>query len=310
MDNHEDKSYKNEALIGSLLFHAALFAIFFFFVLRTPDPPLSEGGSGIELNYGTVDEGSGDIQTMNEANASKVAEETAPSPETPPEAAPEPVPENIPEPVEDKQPMMSSEDPEDAHIEEKKEEKKQPVKEVVKKPEVAPVKPQKVVEVETPKKEEPVVRKEEPVRAPSNGKTGTEQKTGGNSNGDREGKVGDQGNPNGDLNAKALYGNLGEGGAGAGGAGGNKLDLTGWKLAFKLEKKDVTNENGKIVYQIKVDDKGDLVSIVAVEKTVSPAVEKFYRQQIEDNWAVDRSKDNTNPPPIATGKYTVFVRSK
>lgn len=303
MDSTEDKSYKNQALIGSIIFHAGLLALFFFFVLNTPDPPLNMGGTGIELNYGTVEEGSGEIQTMNQANDSPVAEETAPSPETPEEAIPEPQTEVTPTPVKEEEPLQKSEDEEAPVIEEKKEEKKE-----VKKVE-APIKIQKTEVKEAPKKEVKVTT-ENPPKVVSNGKIGTEEKIGGNNNGDRDGKIGDQGNPEGNVNAKALYGNLGEGGEGSGGAGGNKLDLTGWKLAFKLEKKDVTNENGKIVYQIKVDDKGDLVSIIPIEKTVSPAVEKFYRQQIEDNWAVDRSKDNTNPPPIATGKYTVFVRSK
>lgn len=308
-----DKSYKLEGLLGSCMFHVALLAIFFFFVMRTPDPPLSVGGSGIELNYGTVDEGSGDIQTLNQANDSKVAEEAAPSDQVLEEPVPTPVEENIPEPVEDNQKMMTTEDPEAANIE-VKEPKKEVVKEEKKEVREEKKKPEEIVKAEkkppVEAKKEVVVKKETPSKVVSNGATGTEQKTGGNSNGDKDGKVGDQGNPKGDVNAKALYGNLGEGGEGNGGSGGNKLDLTGWKLAFKLEKKDVTNENGKIVYQIKVDDKGDLVSIVPVEKTVSPAVEKFYRQQIEDNWAVDRSKDNINPPPIATGRYTVFVRSK
>jgi protein TonB len=299
MDSVE-RSYKSQGLIGSLVFHALLLALFFFFVLNTPDPPLTTGGSGIELNYGTVDGGSGEIQTMNDASPELLKEESAPA--NPEEiAASDPTEAPVPEQVEEDK-MMTSEDPEDAHIEVKKETR------VIEKP-VVPVTIEKPIAKEN--REEAVEKKQEPIHLSANGKTGTVQKTGGNNNGDREGKIGDQGNPQGSLKAEALYGNLGEGGEGPGGTGGgNKLDLTGWKLAFRLEKKDVTNENGKIVYQIKVDDKGDLVSIIPVEKTVSPAVEKFYRQQIEDNWAVDRSKDNTNPPPIATGKYTVFVRSK
>ena len=269
-------------------------------------------GSGIELNYGIVDEGFGDIQTKNQANSSKIAEETAPSnvPPTEEKQIESAVPK-IPQ-EQNEELIQKSTDEESPAIEEKKNEVK---KEVIKKVETPEVKKIEVsVKVKEIEKKEATVKEksqsEGDLKKSSNGNEGTVEKIGGNNNGDKPGKTGDQGNPEGSVNAKALYGNPGEGGDGSGGSGGNKLDLTGWKLAFKLEKKDITNENGKIVYQIKVDDKGDLVSIVALEKTVSPAVEKFYRQQIEDNWAVDRSKDNTNPPPIATGKYTVFVRSK
>ncbi len=312
MDSEEGKSYRTQSFIGSLIFHAGILAIFFFFVLKTPNPPLDMGGSGIELNYGTVDEGFGDVQTKNQADASPISEEAAPSNIPPVEESQleNTVQENSQE--QNEEPIQKSTDEESPAIEQKKiETKKEEIKKIESKEEKKieiPVKGKEVEKKEATVKENS--KSEVSVKSSNNGSTGTEVKVGGNSNGDKPGKIGDQGNPEGTLNAKALYGNPGEGGEGSGGSGGNKLDLTGWKLAFKLEKKDITNENGKIVYQIKVDDKGDLVSIVALEKTVSPAVEKFYRQQIEDNWAVDRSKDNTNPPPIATGKYTVFVRSK
>ena len=322
MDRGE-KSHKSQGLIGSLVFHAAILAIFFFFVLNTPNPPLADGGSGIELNYGNFEEGSGDLQTLNTPGNDPSKEpntttEPLPAETTLPPADPTPI-ESEPLPQEEE--MVLTDNPEDVALETKKVEQPKEIKEKIKEPEKVE-KPEKIKEPEktdktekkaevVPAKTKPIDKNIQPVKSASDGKPGTvDAKGGGNNNGDREGKVGDQGNPEGNLNAKALYGNPGEGGDGSGGTGGNKLDMTGWKLAFKLEKKDITNENGKIVYQIKVDDKGELVSIIPIEKTVSPVVEKFYRQQIEDNWAVDRTKDNTNPPPIATGKYTVFVRSK
>ena len=301
---NQDKSHISEGVIGSILIHTIILLIFFFFVISPPDPPLSEvGGSGIELNYGLDAEGYGDVQTMNEANASPVDEDVAPKPDDAmDQPAPEPTPvEPEPSPMEDN--MLKSDNADDVKLEEIKKEKKTETAKV----------PEKIIEkkVETPiVAAKPVVKPTTSTQENSNGKTGTAQKIGGNSNGDRLGKVGDQGNPKGTLDAKALYGNLGEGGDGAGGSGGNRLEMSGWKPLFRIEKKDATNENGKIVFLIKVDEHGELVSILPVEKTVSPAVVEFYKKQIEENWAVERARENTNPPPISSGKYTVFVRSK
>ncbi len=298
-----DKSHISEGVVGSILIHGIILLIFFFFVISPPDPPLSEiGGSGIELNYGLDAEGFGDIQTMNEANESPVNEDVAPNPD---QVLDQPIPE--PTPVEPDpvvtEDILKSENAEDIKLEETKKEKKIKTVKV----------PEKIVEkkVETPVvAAKPVTKPTTAVNENANGKTGTEQKIGGNSNGDRPGKVGDQGNPKGTLDAKALYGNLGEGGDGAGGSGGNRLEMSGWKPLFRIEKKDATSENGKIVFLIKVDQQGELVSILPVEKTVSPAVVEFYKKQIEENWAVERARENTNPPPISSGKYTVFVKSK
>lgn len=300
---NQEQSHLSKGVIGSLLIHALILLILFYFIISPPNPPLGElGGSGIELNYGLDAEGYGDVQTMNNASDSPLKEEAAPSDDKPVE---EPTPESTPEPepVANTSDLLKSDDPEDVKLEETKKEKI-----------ITPKKqPEKPVEKPTEAKTEvakQVVKPSVTTTETSNGKTGTAQVNGGNNNGDRPGKVGDQGNPNGSLDAKALYGNLGTGGDGTGGSGGNRLDMSGWKPLFQIKKKDATSENGKIVFLIKVDEQGELVSIAPIEKTVSPAVVEFYKKQIEENWAVERARENTNPPPISTGKYTVFVKSK
>ncbi|TAH27501.1 MAG: hypothetical protein EAZ07_01100 [Cytophagales bacterium] len=299
-----DESNFSKGVIGSIIVHSLLLLLLFFLVINPPNPPLGEvGGSGIELNYGLDAEGYGDIQTMNEANTSPINEDVAPSQEELAEQAnSEIIPiEPTPSPIENN--ILKSDNPDDIKLDEVKKEIKVEAVKV----------PEKVVEkkVETPAVvAKPVVKPTTQTAENANGKTGTEQKIGGNNNGDRPGKVGDQGNPQGTLDAKALYGNLGEGGEGAGGSGGNRLEMSGWKPLFRIDKKDATNENGKIVFQIKVDNQGDLISIIPIEKTVSPAVVEFYKRQIEENWAVERARENINPPPVSSGKYTVFVKSK
>ncbi len=70
---------KNRALpfLGTLVFHAALFLIFFLIVFHTPIPPYPEGnGFGVEVALGTSDEGMGD--TPGEPSPAKKST-TAPS---------------------------------------------------------------------------------------------------------------------------------------------------------------------------------------------------------------------------------------
>jgi hypothetical protein len=299
-----EKTHITEGTVGSILIHGILLLLLYFFVINPPNPPLGEvGGSGIELNYGVDLEGYGDIQTMNEASEQGAEEEVAPSDEQPsPEQQENSIAEQNPESQEDNSNDLKQDFEETVKLEEKKVEKK--IEEV--KPIEKPIEKKTNIEV----KEQKTLDKSTDPKPNSNGNTGTENKIGANNNGDRPGKVGDQGNPQGSLEAKALYGNLGSGGEGSGGSGGNKLEMSGWKPLFRIDKKDATNENGKIVFQIKVDNQGDLISVLPVEKTVSPAVVEFYKRQIEENWAVERTRENINPPPVSTGRYTVFVRSK
>lgn len=257
---------------------------------------------GVELNYGTVDEGYGDIQTLNKANKSPIKEEAAPAKE------------------------------------EKQEEKpiEKPVDREIIKNEPQPVKPEKVVEEkvltseddesktyvkktdEKPKKETPVVA---PVKKPevdkravfgssssSNGTTGTKEQIAGNNNGDRPGKVGDQGDTRGTVDAKALYGNPGHGGEGPGGSGGTKLDLVGWMWDTKPVVKDESDETGKIVFEIKIDSDGNLVTVRTLEKTVSPSVVQYYEREIRKLTFTKTSAGAA--PPFSTGKITIIIKSK
>lgn len=304
--SHQEQTHIPKGVIGSVALHLLLALLLFFFVIGTPDPPLGEvGGSGIELNYGAeFEEGFGDIQTRNQASDSKVDEEVAPGDQDPnQQTTPVAAAEEQPTP-EDNSKLLKSDDPEDVKLDEKVKETK-----VVTKPEVVKPEPKKETKV-VENKTEPTPTVTKNTSENSNGTVGTANKTGGNNNGDRPGKVGDQGNPKGTLDAKALYGNLGEGGDGAGGAGGNRLEMSGWKPLFRIDKKDVSSENGVIVFQIKVDNQGELISVIPIEKSVSPTVVAFYKKQIEENWAVERSRENINPPPVSTGRYTVRINSK
>lgn len=292
-----DTSNKTSAFVISLCLHTLLLAFLFLFVLRTPIPPYG-GGSGVVLNLGYVDEGTGELQTLNDANNSPIDEENKPL-ENPTES--QNTPENQ-EPTES-QPqsdgdLITSEEESEVKTEAKKQE------------EIAVETLDNTKKTETKKEPEKKEQKEKVNPAALfGGQSGTSTK-GGNNNGDKQGAVGDQGNPQGDINSKALYGNLGTGGDGSGGSGGGaSLDLAGWKWDKRPKVKDENeDENGKIVYQITIDDQGEIINIKVIETTVSPAVEKLYRQEIEKLSFI--KTDNKAPAPTSTGKITFIIRAK
>ena len=53
---------KWRALAGTLLFHALIILVFFLMVFTNPDPPLFSDNAGVEVNFGYMDEGMGDVQ--------------------------------------------------------------------------------------------------------------------------------------------------------------------------------------------------------------------------------------------------------
>lgn len=70
------------ALGGTILFHVLLFVLFILIIFKTPIPPFPDtGGNGIEVNFGTSDDGMGDIQpedyVINSSNNTATAEEVS-----------------------------------------------------------------------------------------------------------------------------------------------------------------------------------------------------------------------------------------
>src|SRR6478609_4960989 len=75
----KENDYRNYGLIGTVVFHGLLVAIFFLMMFKGPNPPL-EGGSGIELNHGVIgEEGYGNVQTTAPANDSPNKEDSRPA---------------------------------------------------------------------------------------------------------------------------------------------------------------------------------------------------------------------------------------
>lgn len=257
-----------------------LLCCFFVWKWYPPDPPLPD--YGVELNFGLDEAGYGYLQTTAPpSDATSTEDAVAGNPETEQTTETAPSEEATPETDEAMGKTVTTDNPESpiAVPEEPKETK--PKKET--KPETASA----------------GITNENG----AGGRNGKSNQTPGNNNGDHKGAVGDQGDPNGSLDAKALYGKMGKGGS------GSSLQMTGWAWDDKPNVQDKSSEEGKIVFEIKVDDSGTIINVTTLESTVSPAVEKLYKKEVE-NLTFSRTRDNMNPAPISTGKITFIIKSK
>ncbi|GHA58173.1 hypothetical protein [Pontibacter akesuensis] len=301
---HSQEEEKNKRIAAgvSIGLHA-LILLFLIYMLawRAPDPPAEE--LGIMMNFGTDEQGSGDVQTMATPNKSKNVEDSKPAPTEPdplpdPEPVVKPSPATPPTPVEAPKVVTTTADaPVTVKEEVKPQPKPQPKEEVVKK------------ETKTPPKEEVVAKEPEkpkslypgkPTTSTGTGKNGTSDNATGNNNGDDTGKVGDKGSPDGDINSKAMYGKAG------GGAGGS-LDMAGWRYDIEPKRDPYSNETGIIRFQIKIDGDGNLIGINTIESNVSPQVKKWYEDQLRKT-TFSRTGGTGNSSG-ATGFVTFRIRA-
>lgn len=306
MENTEEKKSKRQALVITLAVQIVLALLVIFIVAwRAPDPPIPE--FGIELNFGTVDAGQGDVQPENTEdviNNEDTSVEDAPTEQSdateqqtsdevqePVEATEE---TSEPEPVEtpDATPVVdnTNESPDVVPEEKPKQtdtEKQQEVKEV---------KPSS--ETKKPEEEQPVRNTEKDSEKPANSVNNSEEKNDSPGNGDKN-KPGDQGSDEGKIEEKALYGNQGSN-------DGSMLELAGWKWDDQPNPIDNSQETGKIVFEITVDQDGYITGIKTLEKTVSPTVVQAYRKAVEE--LTFSKKSDYKPAPYSTGRITFTIK--
>jgi protein TonB len=289
MTNQERKN-RNIGLITSAGIHLAILLLLFFLVAwRAPNPPLPE--YGIQLNFGLDNQGSGDIQPEVSPDVVEKTEEKSAAEETPETSIPEEVkPNDVKEAVE--QPVSKLESPVTV-----KEEKKETKKETK-------VEPVKENATETKPKENPLAeyKKEEKKEIKTDTKTEGGKST--TSQGDDSAKVGDKGNPEGSLDANALYGKQG-------GAGGNgiQLSMSGWTWADQPTVPDLPdNADGRIVFEIECDDNGDIVGITTIERGLSPKAEQMLKDEIRKNSLIRTSGGKV--PERSKGRVVFSLKTK
>jgi outer membrane biosynthesis protein TonB len=285
MDEKEEKKNKKIGLITSIGIHAGLVILFILMMAwRAPNPPLPE--YGIELNFGLDSQGSGEVQPETPPNESETIEEQQSSEENV-EKTEEAVEEVSPEVTQvTEQPVSKIESPVSV-TEVKKESKPVP----------------KVEEKTKEKKQPEVVKAEEKLLAtyPADGKK--EEGTAKANHGDNPNTVGDRGSKEGSLDAKALYGKQG------GGGGGPALDLAGWNWDQIPNPAIPNNESdGKIEFEIKVDENGDIIGYRVLERSLSIDAEKACRDAISK--LTFTKKAGAVVPAVSVGKITFVVRTR
>lgn len=292
MSLSEKNKDKQIGWIVSLTIHALVVLLFFFVMAwRAPDPPLPE--YGIELNFG-MDAGFGDDQPTVQPTLPTEEDEGEPEEQI------EEVQEDAVEEAQEAEPIEESaieelidSQQEDSPVETKPAEEATPV---------VPVE-EKIIEKATPVSEPEIEKPKEEPKVEENVVNPNATYPGASSQGNKENTAGDVGDPEGSVDSRALYGKSG------GGNGGPSLDLAGWRWDYQPNPNDNSKENGKIVFEIKVDNNGDVIGVKMIEKTVSATVEKLYRQEVE-KLTFSQINGNAIAAPISTGKITFIIKSK
>jgi hypothetical protein len=275
------EEHRREALGITAAIVLLLALVCFFLKFSGPNPPLTAlGGDGVELNYGLDEAGSGDVQTMATANASPNQEDSRPpaaQPDPTPQAA-QPRVEASPTPQPAAQEKVITSEAEDAGA----------AVPPVEKPATKPAEPVRETPAPPKPREQPralyTPKGSASGTAGGNGVAGTSSAPTGNSNGDRPGTVGDQGDRNGSLDAKALYGAPGSGGSGSrpGSGGGGGLEMSGWRFDSTPVVEAVDDNPGVIRFKIKISSDGEVEAVTKVSGNVSPAQEKLCRDKLLD----------------------------
>lgn len=288
------KEKKNKQIGGiiSVGAHVLVILLFLFMVAwRAPDPPLPE--IGIELNFGLDDAGSGEEQPEPTTSPAESESEEEASPdglEDEPEEDTEdqildsepiiPTDQTTDEPID---PVNNTQDsPEQIEDKQQTEGKKEPIKE------------KEVKEKEIPK-----------MTYPSN----DEKKKDDIANqGDQENATGDQGDESAILDDRADYGK--NKGSGNGSGEGSSFQMSGWIWDYKPDPDypKSLNQSGKIVFQVVIDEKGNIFRVIMKENSVSTTLAKIYEDEV---WKLTFHKTaGSSAEAASTGTITFVIKAR
>ncbi|GAA4450181.1 hypothetical protein GCM10023189_10500 [Nibrella saemangeumensis] len=93
--------------------------------------------------------------------------------------------------------------------------------------------------------------------------------------------------------------------AGPGGTGGIGLDLTGFRFGRLSVAQDPYDETGRIVFVVKVDAQGRILSLNVKTTSVSPAVVAWYRDQLQNARLIPTSSGER--PEVSTGQISLKI---
>jgi hypothetical protein len=250
-----NKKDEIKSFVITVMIHALLFLLIWFYKVWTqPDPP-TPGMPGIEINFGFTDAGSGDNNTTEQ-----VSEASA---------------QSITQPVETA--VTTSELPNEHVVQEQQ-------------------------NTTTVTQQTQTTTTQTTTNNTSRNTMQTNAKSGdGTTN-----QSGNQGSQTGSVDSRNYFGNGGKGNGGDG-QGGVGLDMNGWKWVAPPKPQDNSNETGKIVFQIKVNEDGEVIDVVKLESSVSDAVVKKYKEAVE-RLEFEKIAGNNSVAPISKGTVTFIIK--
>ena len=288
----EEKKSQRTGLIATITFHVVLLILFFFLLAWSePDPPIPE--YGIELSFVQSDS-KGKVESEQQDQAQQESEDTKDEAIEPSEEEPieEVVEEQVEEVIEDSEPT------EKVEVEEIVEEA--PVEYVAEPTEEAEI-------VESDDVNSPDIVEEKKEVEESSTKSAPKETKPNNATG--ESKSENKPAPKPTLDSRAIYkGSKGETNAQSS-SGGSSLNMSGWIWDFEPEPDDKSDESGKVVFKIIVDDEGVIIGVTTLETTVSPIIEKKYKDAVMD-LTFSKTAENRSTATTSSGIITFTIKSR
>jgi outer membrane biosynthesis protein TonB len=311
-DSQEAENKRKAMIITIIVNVLVLMAIFFIVVWREQVPPLPK--YGMELNLGFTDLGSGNNQTTAPPSETQTTNTEAPAAG---DQAPKPVEATVPvtQPkTEAAKPATSPAKPTVEALSKtpspvKASEKPTPA---VKDPSPAKKETTPVTQPSVSEAEKTITKAEEKPKIDqraifgAGGTTGTGSQPAAGSAQGTSTKKGDEGKPTGTIDGRAIMGS-GSGEGVPGPASGYNLELAGWDFASKPNIRDnVSTRNGRIVFNITVDDNGKIVQAIPREYNVSNEVLAYYRTVI--NQINFKRQGGGATAEFSQGKITFIIK--
>ncbi|WP_299250935.1 hypothetical protein [uncultured Cytophaga sp.] len=161
---------------------------------------------------------------------------------------------------------------------------------------------------DTKPKEQTPVKVTEPKTNNTSDTKPTDQKVTEKSNPSGDGKsnkTGNQGAEEGKIDSHGLY--PGDGGKGDGTGGSGAVSMAGWHLDADPKVDNVNKEAGKVVFSIKIDDRGSIIGINVIETQVGEALIQRCKEEIK-RMEFEKNRDNSTSAPFSTGTVTFVFR--
>ena len=309
----EIENRKKAWIITIIINVLVLLAFYFIVVWKQQVPPLSQ--YGLELNLGFSDLGSGNTPTTAPPSDVPTTNTEAPAPGNP---SPQPTEAAVPV----TQPRTEAARPASSPAKttyEAKSKTESPIKgsekattatkepNPVRKETTAPVSQPATSEAEksvTKAEEKPII--DNRAIFGGAGTSGTSKQPAAGSQQGTSAQKGDEGKPQGTLDGRAVMGS-GTGQGNPGPASGYNLELAGWDFASRPNIRDnVSTRNGRIVFNITVDDSGRIVQAIPFEYNVSNEVLAYYRTVVNQ---VSFKRQSGNPTAdYSSGKITFIIK--